>query len=396
MESRVLVLDGNQRAALAAVRSLGAKGLWVAVGESYSPSMSGLSRYCCQNVSYSDPFSAPRQFFDDVLKQIHELDITFLLPITEATTYVILAYRDELPGHVILPFPKTEAVERLANKNDLFRLALQQDVPVPKTVFCQNVQEGLKALEDVRQFPIVLKPYKSKILQPDSVLSTQVFIAHSAQEARDALKNHFYFQFPFTLQSFIDGSGQGIFALFDHGEPVCFFAHRRLREKPPGGGVSVLCESAPVNDQLRTYAEKLLRTVAWHGVAMVEFRVSLDGTGYLMEVNPRFWGSLQLAIDSGIDFPWWLYLVSTGQKVPEAVWKYRRVRWLLGDLDRLYLVLKAPTTTYALSKKLLEVLLFFKPGLRTRHEVNRWNDLGPFWFELKQYIRALKNRSACR
>jgi hypothetical protein len=28
--------------------------------------------------------------------------------------------------------------------------------------------------------------------------------------------------------------------------------------------------------------------------------------------------------------------------------------------------------------------------------VNRWNDLGPFWFELKQYIRALKNRSACR
>jgi predicted ATP-grasp superfamily ATP-dependent carboligase len=392
MEPRILVLDGNQRAALAAVRSLGAKGLWVAVGESCSPSMAGVSRYCCQSIAYADPLTSPRPFFDDLLKQINELNISFLLPITEATTYIILAYRDELPDHVTLPFPATAAVEQLANKNELFHLALQQGVPVPATVFCENSEEGLKALDAINQFPVVLKPFKSKILQPASVISTQVVIAHSAQEARDALNNHFFFQFPFTLQSFIEGSGQGIFALFDHGEPVCFFAHRRLREKPPGGGVSVLCESAPVNDQLRTYAEKLLRTVAWHGVAMVEFRVSPDGTGYLMEVNPRFWGSLQLAIDSGIDFPWWLYLVSTGQKVPEAVWKYRRVRWLLGDLDRLYLVLKAPTTTYSLSKKLLEVLLFFKPGLRTRHEVNRWNDLGPFWFELKQYIRALKNR----
>jgi predicted ATP-grasp superfamily ATP-dependent carboligase len=391
MEPRILVLDGNQRAALAAVRSLGAKGLWVAVGESCSPSMAGVSRYCCQSIAYADPFTSPRSFFDDLLAQINELGISFLLPITEATTYVILAYRDELPDHVTLPFPATEAVEQLANKNELFHLALQQGVPVPATVFCENSEEGLKALGAINQFPVVLKPFKSKILQPASIISTQVVIAHSAQEARDALNNHSFFQFPFTIQSFVDGSGQGIFALFDHGEPVCFFAHRRLREKPPAGGVSVLCESAPVNDQLRTYAEKLLRTVAWHGVAMVEFRVSPGGTGYLMEVNPRFWGSLQLAIDSGIDFPWWLYLASTGQKVPEAVWKYRRVRWLLGDLDRLYLILKAPTTTYALSKKLLEVLLFFKPGLRTRHEVNRWNDLGPFWFELKQYIRALKN-----
>lgn len=391
MEPRILVLDGNQRAALAAVRSLGAKGLWVAVGESGSPSMAGLSRYCYQSITYADPFTAPRRFFEDLLEQISELNISFLLPITEATTYIILAYRDELPAHVTLPFPETESVEQLANKNNLFQLALQQGVPVPETVFCETAEEGLKALESINHYPVVLKPFKSKILQSTSIVSTQVVIAHSAQEAADALRDHLYFQFPFTIQSFIEGSGQGIFALFDHGEPVCFFAHRRLREKPPGGGVSVLCESAPVDDQLRAYAEKLLRTVAWHGVAMVEFRVSPDGTGYLMEVNPRFWGSLQLAIDSGIDFPWWLYLASTGQTVPKVSWQHRRVRWLLGDLDRLYLVLKSAPDTYTFGQKLVEILRFFKPGWRTRHEVNRWKDLRPFWFEVKQYLRALKS-----
>lgn len=391
MESRILVLDGNQRASLAAVRSLGSKGLWVAVGESAPTSMAAVSRYCSRNVTYSDPYSSPRAFFDDVLRQVDALDISFLLPITEATTYALLQHRDEIPEHVVLPFPGTVAVEQLANKNKLFELAEDNAIPIPKTIFCQNSEEGLRALDAIDDFPIVLKPFKSKILEQDHILPTQVIVAHSSAEARAALNSHEYFGFPFTIQSFINGTGQGIFALFNQGEPVCYFAHRRLREKPPGGGVSVLCESAPVDERLKLSAETLLRNAKWHGVAMVEFRVSADSTGYLMEVNPRFWGSLQLAIDSGIDFPYWLYLASTGQPVPKATRQHRKVRWLLGDLDRLYLVLKAPKTSYSTGVKLMEILRFLTPGRRTRHEINRWGDLRPAWFELKQYLRALKS-----
>lgn len=391
MEPRILVLDGNQRASLAAVRSLGSRGLWVAVGEAAPESLAGCSRYCHQRVTYSNPFLSPRLFFDDILHQVESLGISFLLPITEATTYVLLRYRDELPDHIVLPFSTTEAVEQLANKNDLFQLAQEKNIPVPDTVFCNDAEEGLRALNDLERFPVVLKPYKSKVLTEGGIESTQVIVANTRQEARTAITSNGFFRFPFSIQSFINGTGQGVFALFDHGDPVCYFAHRRLREKPPGGGVSVLCESAPINEQLRVSAETLLRSAKWHGVAMVEFRVAEDGTGYLMEVNPRFWGSLQLAIDSGIDFPWLLYLVSTGQAVPQPVWEYRRVRWLLGDLDRLYLVLKAPLSRYSLSWKLREIFNFVMPNLQTRHEVNRWKDLRPFWFELKHYLRALKN-----
>lgn len=390
MEPRILVLDGNQRASLAAVRSLGSKGLWVAVGEAAPESLAGCSRYCRQCVTYSDPYLSPRLFFEDILQQIESSGISFLLPITEATTYVLLRYRDELPDHIVLPFPSSEAVEQLANKNELFQLALEKSIPIPDTVICNDAKEGLKALNGLDRFPVVLKPFKSKVLVDGGIESTQVIVANTQEEARNAITSNSFFRFPFSIQSFINGTGQGVFALFDHGNPVCYFAHRRLREKPPGGGVSVLCESAPIEEQLRESAETLLRSANWHGVAMVEFRVAEDGTGYLMEVNPRFWGSLQLAIDSGIDFPWWLYLVSTGQPVPEPVWKYRRVRWLLGDLDRLYLVLKAPLSRYSLSRKLREIFFFFMPSLRTRHEVNRWKDLRPFWFELKHYLRALK------
>lgn len=389
-ESKILVLDGNQRASLAAVRSLGSRGLWVAVGESTSPSMAGKSRYSRRSFTYPDPQSSPRLFFDSLLKVIKELDATFLLPITEATTYVVLRYRDELPPSVTVPFPTEASVEQLANKNHLFEFAMNQRIPIPATDFCQNRQDGLAKLAQRSDFPTVIKPFKSKILGTEGIVSTRVFIAKDASEAEAVLKTYDFFDYPFTMQSFIEGTGQGVFALFNHGEPVCYFSHRRLREKPPGGGVSVLSESAPLDKGLKASAEALLKGADWHGVAMVEFRVSPEGIGYLMEVNPRFWGSLQLAIDSGIDFPWWLYLVSTGQAVPFGEWRQRRVRWILGDLDRLIIILKSPTSIYSFGQKLSEILRFFQPGLRTRHEVNRWNDLHPFWFELKEYLRALK------
>ena len=58
-------------------------------------------------------------------------------------------------------------------------------------------------------------------------------------------------------------------------------------------------------------SEQLLGDLAFHGVAMVEFRRTPDGRAALMEVNPRLWGSLQLAIDaSTIDFERRMYYFS--------------------------------------------------------------------------------------
>src|SRR5690625_7009034 len=100
------------------------------------------------------------------------------------------------------------------------------------------------------------------------------------------------------LQEFIPGKGAGVFCLYDRGQPVAFFAHRRLREKPPEGGVSVLSESAEVDPVMHEYAVKLLDTVQWHGAAMVEFRISHEGVPYVMDGNRRFWDSHQIALTS--------------------------------------------------------------------------------------------------
>lgn len=96
-----------------------------------------------------------------------------------------------------------------------------------------------------------------------------------------------------------------------------------------------LRRSVPVDPKLRDQAEQLLTSFGWHGPAMVEVRVDPAGDAWLMEVNGRFWVSLQLAVSAGVDFPrlWVEALrglpVSGPDKYDEVV-----LRWLWGDVKR--------------------------------------------------------------
>ena len=101
------------------------------------------------------------------------------------------------------------------------------------------------------------------------------------------------------------GVAMGVSLLMDEeGKPLASFTHRRLREYPVSGGPSTLRESYR-HEEAEAYAVKLLQALKFQGVAMVEFKVDpRDNVPKLMEINPRFWGSLPLAIIAGVDFPY--------------------------------------------------------------------------------------------
>jgi predicted ATP-grasp superfamily ATP-dependent carboligase len=137
------------------------------------------------------------------------------------------------------------------------------------------------------------------------------------------------------IQEYIHGDGYGVEVLCNHGEPRAVFMHKRLREYPITGGASTLRESV-YNEKLRKVALELMEGLNWHGVAMVEFKLDKkDGEPKLIEVNGRFWGSLPLAIASGVDFPYLLYKRATEGEV-EPVFEYKtgvKCRWLIpGDI----------------------------------------------------------------
>ena len=388
--NRVLILDALQRSALAVTRTLGAKNIIVFTADESYTALAGSSKFSTQYFTYPSPRINPDDFIESIGEIIKQHNIDMLMPMTELTTQLLLMHKDILP-EVKIPFSPLKVVDSIADKYKLMQMAESLGVSVPQTWYIKNHSDLPCKLEEL-PYPLVLKPGKSWIFYQGQWRRASVRIVPDAKSAKTALESDWAFKaHPFMLQQCVDGEGAGVFAIYNQGKPLAFFAHRRLREKPPSGGVSVLSESVPVNPTLLKPAKKLLGNVDWHGVAMVEFKVAPDGTPYLMEINTRFWGSLQLAVDAGVDFPYLLYNLS-GKNKADTITEYKtglKLRWLLGDLDNLYLTVRDKNTQTGKKLQAIAKFILPTPG-KTRHEVNRWSDLGPFWWELKQYFRELK------
>lgn len=388
---KALILDGNTRSALAATRSLGTKGVDVVVADVTKKTLAGTSKYSCESFVYPPPDGNPHAFIATLHEESARRGIGVILPMTEITTQVVLKNREELRASSV-PFADGSTFELFTDKWRLLHLAQELGVSIPQTQFIAD-KGSIDRAYPLLKFPLVLKPYRSRICSEGRWISASVRYAESASELKETVARYEYFNsHPFLIQEYIPGRIHGIFALYQNGSPRAFFAHRRLRERPPSGGVSVLSESVDCDPTALRMARSLLDHVKWHGVAMVEFKISPDGTPFLMEVNARFWGSLQLAIDAGVDFPWLLYQLATGKKVG-PVWNYTRgirSRWLVGDVAGLYRTLRLNGAPPYLSRRdkartAIQFFRFFEP--QTRYEVNRWDDPAPFLFEILHCLR---------
>lgn len=386
---RVLVLDANQRSALAIIRSLGQHGLRPIAADAQPRAIGAASRFATAFVRYPDPAVYPDAFVNEISAVVSRMGIDTIVPATDLTT-MLLVSQSNLPQSVKLVGPGARSYEALTDKADLLQLAKGLEVLTPETRIAHSTADIQDAIDEFG-VPAVLKPARSRYMKGNRVVATSVQTVRSRDQLQGTLDRLDWLgDIPCLVQRFIPGRGAGIFALYSETGPVAWFAHKRIREKPPTGGVSVLCESVPIDPLMQTAAMKLLSAVGWVGVAMVEFRVTDDGKPYLMEVNGRFWGSLQLAIDCGIDFPWLLYRVVHGLPVdaPAPYAHGRRLRWLLGDLDSLGLELRRTSSRSKASAVGAFLRSFLDP--LCRQETFRVSDPSPGIREAFQWIKELR------
>ena len=393
----VLVTDGQERAALAITRGLGQAGIPVIVGAETAKSLAGASRYCVTSWRYPSPLQHPAQFISSLVEAVKRFDITAIVPSTDSSMQVVAAQRDQFRPSVTAMIPSLESYEMVSDKYRLMKFAQELGIPIPNTVFVQDGNIDA-VLDQVRAYPVVVKPGRSLLRVAERWIKTSVHFVSNVEELKALYRRTPYLRDPSLIQQRIEGEGQGVFGLFDHGMSCALFAHRRIREKPPAGGVSVLRASIELPKPMTDYAVRLLERVKWHGVAMVEFKVDRhSNVPMLMEINGRFWGSLQLAIDAGLNFPYLLYQTMKGMPVVVPNNAYRidtKSRWLLGDLDHLLLRLTKSNSELHLDahapsrgRCLVEFCKFFQPGLY--YEVESLNDPGPALEEYRAWFSHL-------
>ncbi len=391
-----LVTDGDQRAALAVVRSLGAAGYPVYVCASRPRSLAGASRHARAEALVTDPLEDPQRFAADIRALVARWNIGALIPIGDASLLASLPDRGRLPN-VLLPFADERVVRLIADKAAVLEAAASVGIAIPEQQAAAG-RDALGAMGPTLESPVVPKPSRS--VAEHGGRRTKLLVRHvaSAAELAAAAAELDPAAYPVLVQRRVVGPGIGIFLLVWNGETLATFAHRRIREKPPAGGVSVYRESVAADPALVRRSRALLDAFGWCGVAMVEYKIDeRTGTPYLMEINGRFWGSLQLAIDAGVDFPALLMAAALG-KGPAPVTAYAtgvRSRWFWGDVDHLLARLRRSRHALALPPNApgrwaaLRAFLTLHRGV-DREEVLRRDDPRPFFRESVQWLSSLR------
>jgi predicted ATP-grasp superfamily ATP-dependent carboligase len=297
----VLITDAGRGSAVAFIRSLGRRGWQVTAADSDPASPGFRSRYTSRRLLYPLVAERPDDVVATILGAVRATGVDLVIPITDEVGLPLADARDRFDGLTTLALPASAGLAVTHDKGATVALAQRLGVPVPPTRLVGSVEEGLRSADDLG-YPIVVKPVASReVLADGTIGSYAVTYATDAPELRARLAPPG--ACPVLLQGWLPGEGIGVELLMDRGRPLAAFQHRRIREVPPTGGASSLRESVALDTELLDHAARMLRELAWTGLAMVEFRRGEDGVTHLMEINGRVWGSLPLATRSGMDFP---------------------------------------------------------------------------------------------
>ncbi|RPI09717.1 MAG: ATP-grasp domain-containing protein [Zetaproteobacteria bacterium] len=311
---RVLILDGFWNKALAAVRSLGRRGVFVGAGERTRLAPALFSRHCRRRFVYPSPTRRREDFLAALERELETGGYDVLMPMELATQLAVTDARERLERRARIPFADADRTRRVHDKGFLTAFARDHGIACPATVFPEGPERAAALAGDL-SYPVLVKPCHS------SGGRGIVRVERPADLAEAYARVHAAFPAPIVQECLPPGGeAVGVAVLMNFAsEPRASFVYRRIREYPASGGPSTLRESIR-DPELQTTAERLLSLLGWVGVAMVEFKVDpRDGQPTLLEVNPRFWGSLHHAIVCGVDFPWLLCrLAVDGDVEPQA------------------------------------------------------------------------------
>lgn len=297
----VLVTDAGRGSAISIIRSLGQRGMRIVAADADPRSPGFASRYAATSVIYPPPARNP----DGAVEALHEAVVRYcvdlVIPVTDDVILPLARARARFDGLCALALPSDGALALAGDKLATLELARELGVPTPRTALVSTVDEALDAAGALG-WPVVLKPQSSRVV--DDHVGIESFGVGYAADPVGLVRemSPFVGRCAVLLQEYGSGDAYGVELLLMEGRPLAAFQHRRIHEVPLTGGASSLRESVPLSAALYRHSVRLLAAMGWTGLAMVEFKVGEDGPR-LMEINGRIWGSLPLAVKSGVDFP---------------------------------------------------------------------------------------------
>jgi len=365
----VLIAEGYNPVVLPILRSLEQRKISTTLMTSIPLYASRFSKYFQKQLLVPST-SLKEEYARMVEKIVKNGKFDVLFPIFEWSLIPISENVDRISPYVKLPIASHKSILKCFDKLSTMKLAIECGVPIPKTYFVCDSAE-MKKISEETTYPCVVKPRWSMVWQTDRAFHRRGGFVKSPGELVATYNSiHQYFPYP-LIQEYVPGTNYSVATMYNRGKPRAFCCIKVQRAWPITGGNSCFRETVPLDSKMKTYSERLLKALDWHGIAEVEFRLdSRDNTPKLMEINPRFWGSLCVAVKAGVDLPYLLYRMSMDGDTKSTFSYKTGVKGRYLEQDFLYIISTfkdALSNSSFWSRKSLKLLAswlrFYEPGL---------------------------------
>lgn len=301
---RVLVTNAASRVAYVVTRSLSANCIPVYTTDWRPYAMCRYSRFVRDHTVCPSPYSQPQAFLDHIVEFSGRNKIELLIPCHEETL-LIAKYRDQLPAHVKIVLPSYDQLLFAHDKQRWHNHALHLNILVPPIYSPVELRRKLPELSRA-DFPMLIKPRQGgggwAVTQVDSAAALKEHLHHSL------FCGHPWERF--IIQKKIIGRVHCVAMLFNRGSLRAMVSYKQLRCYPRSRGQATWRISNH-HEAAEHYLRLLLEDLSWHGVCQADFIVEeKTNRPYLIDINPRLWGSLFQAIQSGVDIPHLIFQIA--------------------------------------------------------------------------------------
>ena len=333
---KILLTEGNNKAILGIIRNIGLKHDVDVIASVKNYIIH--SKYC-NSLKIIKNCDDESLYIESIIQLLCETKYDLIIPVGARSVKYIASHIERINKLTKVFVADIDSIEIALNKGKTFEHAKQSSVLIPKTYSFSSLQDIEKNKSTI-EYPIIIKSsdeslYKFETIYVNNYIELMKALYDCNAKHPQILEN----KFP-IIQEKVIGKGFGFFALYNKGQCVSYFMHERIREYPSTGGAST-CARSVYDKDLSNTGIKLLDSLNWHGLAMVEYKKDEKSDEFkLIEINPKIWGSFELSIKCGVDFINDLISLAEEKNITQRK-NYalnKRFQWVFsykGDIERL-------------------------------------------------------------
>ena len=308
-----LVPAAENETSLAVIRSLGRQGIPIVASANTTIAKGLWSKYVKHRLK-QPPRGNPQDTVDWLVQGARKNLFKVFLPTGDYYVWLASHYSEILSEYMRIPVASKEVNDKTILKEETYKSCERYGIPYPKTYFIKSMDE-VYDLADRLKYPVIIKsrisfgitPRVKGILIHDSKELSQKYVVC---EVAEFLSEYDHLEYP-LIQEYIPGGMQNLYTvgtfMNKRSHPVAIFCGRKIRQLPVDAGSCCMAECAYDEQAIKNSIE-LLTKIGWYGAAEVEIKKDeRTGEFKIIEINPRSYSWIWLAVQLGIDIPYLWY-----------------------------------------------------------------------------------------